>query len=91
MREPRTYKSKKGDRFIFQSELADSISDAPNCEAMKAFRKVAITPDAIARAIAYAAEQPVDVDVSELIVRPATSRAKPAGLPLSPESSTTSS
>ena len=40
---------------------------------MKAFRKVAISPDAIARAIAYAVEQPADVDVSELIVRPTAS------------------
>ena len=58
---------------VVESELADSISDAPSREAMKAFRKVAITPDAIARAIAYAVEQPADVDVSELIVRPTAS------------------
>jgi NADP-dependent 3-hydroxy acid dehydrogenase YdfG len=58
---------------VVESELADSISDAPSREAMQAFRKVAITPDAIARAIAYAVEQPADVDVSELIVRPTAS------------------
>lgn len=58
---------------VVESELAESISDAPSREAMKAFRKVAITPDAIARAIAYAVEQPADVDVSELIVRPTAS------------------
>ena len=32
--------------------------------------KVAITPDAIARAIAFAIEQPPDVDVGEIVVRP---------------------
>ncbi len=32
--------------------------------------KFAIPPDAIARAIAFAIEQPADVDVSEVIVRP---------------------
>ena len=58
---------------VVESELADSISDVSSREAMKAFRKVAITPDAIARAIAYAVEQPADVDVSELIVRPTAS------------------
>ena len=58
---------------VVESELAESISDESSREAMKAFRKVAITPDAIARAIAYAVEQPADVDVSELIVRPTAS------------------
>ena len=37
---------------------------------MEDFRAIALTPDAIARAIAYAVEQPDDVDVNELIVRP---------------------
>lgn len=54
---------------VVESELTESISDGPSREAMKAFRKITITPDAIARAIAYAVEQPADVDVSELIVR----------------------
>lgn len=58
---------------VVESELAESITDPSSREAMKAFRKVAITPDAIARAIAYAVEQPADVDVSELIVRPTAS------------------
>jgi NADP-dependent 3-hydroxy acid dehydrogenase YdfG len=40
---------------------------------MKEFRKIAISADAIARAITYAIEQPADVDVSELIVRPTAS------------------
>jgi len=32
--------------------------------------KTALPPEAIARAIAFAIEQPADVDVSEVIVRP---------------------
>jgi NADP-dependent 3-hydroxy acid dehydrogenase YdfG len=32
--------------------------------------KTAMPPEAIARAIAFAIEQPADVDVSELVVRP---------------------
>ena len=30
----------------------------------------AISPDAIARAVAFAIEQPADVDVNEIVVRP---------------------
>jgi NADP-dependent 3-hydroxy acid dehydrogenase YdfG len=40
---------------------------------MREFRKIAIPAEAIARAIAYAIDQPADVDVSELIVRPTAS------------------
>jgi len=40
---------------------------------MKEFRRIAIKPDAIARAIVYAVSQPADVDVSEIIVRPTAS------------------
>ncbi|WP_225774065.1 SDR family oxidoreductase [Pseudomonas sp. Marseille-Q5115] len=58
---------------VTESELADSISDPGGRDEMKAFRKVAIPAEAIARAIAYAVEQPDDVDVSELIVRPTAS------------------
>jgi NADP-dependent 3-hydroxy acid dehydrogenase YdfG len=58
---------------VTESELAESISDEGGREEMKAFRKIAISADAIARAIAYAVEQPADVDVSELIVRPTAS------------------
>jgi NADP-dependent 3-hydroxy acid dehydrogenase YdfG len=34
--------------------------------------KMGISPDAIARAIVFAIEQPADVDVGEIIVRPTT-------------------
>jgi NADP-dependent 3-hydroxy acid dehydrogenase YdfG len=37
---------------------------------MKAFRKIALKPDAIARAVRFALEQPDDVDVNEIVVRP---------------------
>ncbi|HGL4259806.1 SDR family oxidoreductase [Burkholderia dolosa] len=58
---------------VVESELADSISDDTARTAMQTFRRIAITPDAIARAIAYAVEQPDDVDVSEIVVRPTAS------------------
>jgi NADP-dependent 3-hydroxy acid dehydrogenase YdfG len=58
---------------VVESELADTISDEEAREAMKAFRRVALNADAIARALAYAIEQPDDVDVSEIVVRPTAS------------------
>jgi len=58
---------------VVESELADSITDDTARSAMQAFCRIAITPDAIARAIAYAVEQPAEVDVSEIVVRPTAS------------------
>ena len=56
---------------VVESELADTITDPVAAEAMKAFRKIALKPDAIARAVRFALEQPDDVDVNEIVVRPA--------------------
>ena len=58
---------------VTESELAESISDEGGRAEMREFRKISIPASAIARAIAYAVEQPADVDVSELIVRPTAS------------------
>jgi NADP-dependent 3-hydroxy acid dehydrogenase YdfG len=58
---------------VVESELANTITSKATAEAMADFRKVALTPDAIARAVAYAIEQPADVDVNEIIVRPVAS------------------
>ena len=58
---------------VTASELAESISDPAGREAMREFRKVSISADAIARAIKFAIDQPADVDVSEIIVRPTAS------------------
>jgi NADP-dependent 3-hydroxy acid dehydrogenase YdfG len=58
---------------VAESEIANTISDAGTREAVKQNRKIALSADAIARAIAYAIEQPDDVDVNEIIVRPTAS------------------
>ena len=58
---------------VTTSELAETTSDAGIKAWLEDFRQVAIPAEAIARAIAYAVEQPDDVDVSEVIVRPAAS------------------
>ncbi|SEH16680.1 NADP-dependent 3-hydroxy acid dehydrogenase YdfG [Sphingopyxis sp. YR583] len=55
---------------VVESELGHDITDPGSAAAMAEFRSIAITPDAIARAIRFAVEQPDDVDVSEIIVRP---------------------
>ena len=58
---------------VVESELAESISDPAGREEMRSFRQISIKPEAIARAIAFAIEQPADVDVSEIVVRPTAS------------------
>ncbi len=59
---------------VVESELADTITDPVAVEAMRGYRAMALQPDAIARAVRYAIEQPEDVDVSEIVVRPTQSR-----------------
>jgi NADP-dependent 3-hydroxy acid dehydrogenase YdfG len=58
---------------VTASDLAQTITDAATKALMDKFREVAIQPTAIAKAIAFAIEQPEDVDVSEIIVRPTAS------------------
>lgn len=60
---------------VTESELAESITDDKAKQLMKEYRRDAIPASAIARAIAYAIEQPADVDVNELVVRPASQLA----------------
>lgn len=55
---------------VVESELADKITDPIAAEGMKTFRAIALQPDAIARAVRFALEQPEDVDVNEIVVRP---------------------
>jgi NADP-dependent 3-hydroxy acid dehydrogenase YdfG len=59
---------------VVESELASTITDSGAAEAMRTYRADAIAPDAIARGIAYAINEPADVDVNELIIRPAAQR-----------------
>ncbi|MFF4263577.1 SDR family oxidoreductase [Streptomyces virginiae] len=58
---------------VTESELAEGISDPAAREAMTAYRAVALPASAIAGAIAYAVAQPAEVDVNEIVVRPAAS------------------
>lgn len=52
------------------SELKHGSSHNESSENVKEFYQQAIPSDSIARAIAYAIEQPDDVDVNEIVIRP---------------------
>jgi NADP-dependent 3-hydroxy acid dehydrogenase YdfG len=59
---------------VVESELADTITEAGAREMMRTYRAASIPPEAIAGAISYALAQPSDVDVNELVIRPARQR-----------------
>lgn len=59
---------------VVTSELADSITEPDAREAMRVYRANAFAPDAITRAVAFALDQPIEVDVNEIVVRPARER-----------------
>ncbi len=52
------------------SELTSAISHEETAEGTNALYEMAIDADAVARAIAYAIEQPKDVDTNEIVLRP---------------------
>ncbi len=56
---------------MISTQFADSMTD-PALKAAMAHRigNLAISPDAIARGVAYAIEQPADVDVGSIVIRP---------------------
>jgi len=54
-----------------QSELPSGSSDPESAARVKElYEQTAIPADAVARAIAYAIEEPLDVDVNEIVLRP---------------------
>lgn len=59
---------------VVESELATHITDATAADGMVVYRRNAIGPDAIGRAVRYAVEEPAGVDVSEIVVQPAAQR-----------------
>jgi NADP-dependent 3-hydroxy acid dehydrogenase YdfG len=59
---------------VVESELAHTISDPATQDRIAVYRANTIPAGAIADAIAYAVAQPADVDVNEMIIRPARQR-----------------
>jgi NADP-dependent 3-hydroxy acid dehydrogenase YdfG len=56
---------------FIRTEISESMTNPEvKAQILDSIDKLAIPPDAIARAIAFAIEQPADVDVNEIIVRP---------------------
>ena len=56
---------------FISTEFAEGMANPQTrAEIMERARQFAISPDAIARAIAFAIEQPADVDVNEIVIRP---------------------
>lgn len=58
---------------VVESELASTITDPAAAALMEDYRSIALQPAAIGRAVRFAIEQPDDVDVSEIVVRPTRS------------------
>ena len=52
------------------TDLKRGSSHAESIKAVNAFYEQAIPPDSVARAIAYAIQQPADVDINEIVLRP---------------------
>lgn len=55
---------------VVDSELKFGSSDDKSSQFLQKFYKQAIPAVSVARAIAYAIEQPVDVDINEIVLRP---------------------
>jgi NADP-dependent 3-hydroxy acid dehydrogenase YdfG len=54
-----------------QTNLADSMTNPQvKAQIVGTMGKTAISPEAIAKAVAFAIEQPADVDVNEMVIRP---------------------
>jgi NADP-dependent 3-hydroxy acid dehydrogenase YdfG len=54
---------------VTESELGHDITDAATAQSVGQLRSIALSADAVARAVLYAISQPADVDVNEMIVR----------------------
>jgi NADP-dependent 3-hydroxy acid dehydrogenase YdfG len=54
---------------VTESELGHDITVDDTATAVRQLRSIALSPDAIARAVLYAISQPADVDVNEMIIR----------------------
>jgi NADP-dependent 3-hydroxy acid dehydrogenase YdfG len=56
--------------FIWTDFAETTSNEQLRAELLARRTDIAIAPDAIARAICFAIEQPADVDVNEIVVRP---------------------
>lgn len=59
---------------VVESELADSITEPHARDMMRDYRREQISSDTIATSVAFAIDQPTDVDVNEIVIRPVGQR-----------------
>ena len=78
-RSPRVCGREAGDKLrvtiispgFVRTDFAESMTNPEvKAQILGTMGKMAIGPDAIARAIAFAIQQPADVDVNEIVIRP---------------------
>ena len=55
---------------VAATELPEGSSDEATRQYLREFYKIAIPADSVARAVAYAIEQPATVDINEIVIRP---------------------
>jgi NADP-dependent 3-hydroxy acid dehydrogenase YdfG len=55
---------------VVATELPESSSDEATRKSVRELYRIAIPVDSIVRAIAYAIEQPVEVEIDEIVIRP---------------------
>jgi NADP-dependent 3-hydroxy acid dehydrogenase YdfG len=60
---------------VTTSELAETITHEATKSFIEEYRRNALDADAVARAVRFAIEQPRDVDVGEIIVRPTATQS----------------
>lgn len=57
---------------VVKTDFVDNIkNDAMKSAIKESMEKMAISPDAIANAVIYAIEQPLDVEIGDIVIRPA--------------------
>jgi NADP-dependent 3-hydroxy acid dehydrogenase YdfG len=57
---------------VVATELPESSSDEDTRRQLRELYRMAVPVESISRAIAYAIEQPAEVDVNEIVIRPTT-------------------
>jgi NADP-dependent 3-hydroxy acid dehydrogenase YdfG len=55
---------------VVSTELTESTSDEATRKNLRDLYKIAIPVESIAQAIAYAIEQPAEVEIDEIVIRP---------------------
>ncbi|KEZ67858.1 hypothetical protein AAY86_17625 [Pseudomonas amygdali pv. tabaci str. ATCC 11528] len=55
---------------VIDTGWADKVSDAKGKETAKALNEIAITPEQVADAVAYALDQPTNLTINDIVIHP---------------------